>query len=815
MTPDLPTGTVTFLFTDVKGSTKLLHEVGDRRYAELLAAHHRLLREVWARHGGVEVDTAGDAFFVAFGRASDALAAAEAAQAELETGPVRVRMGLHTGEPLLTETGYVGYDVHRAARIAAVAHGGQVVISRTTAELGGVPTHDLGEHRLKDLAEPQRLYQLGTGTFPPLRSLHQVHLPVQPAPLIGRERELAELASRVRERRVVTLTGPGGTGKTRLALQLAAEVAHDFPDGVWWISLAALRDPALVVPTIASSLGAGADLPAFIGDKRLLLLLDNLEQVIASAASLAELVAATSNLRLVITSRQPLRIAGECEVDIAPLPLESAVALFTERAGEVRQGLAAGPEIAEICRRLDCLPLALELAAARTRSLTAPALLERLDRRLTLLTGGRRDAPERQRTLRATIAWTYELLDDDERALFARLGVFEGGCSLDAAERLGGASLDVLESLVEKSLVRRSGERYFMLETIREFAVEQLDPNDDLRRRHAEWVRDLVERLEPDLTGPRQEVAIAAYRADFDNVRAAFGHASGEGSFELAARIAGASWYFLYVLARYLEGRRLLGLADVEGLSPAVRAKVLDGRSAMESMVGNDAFAIELSETALSIRRTLGEPRGIMRGLITAASARERGGDPTGAVLYEECVDLATREGDTWFQALALTNLGSVALIRNEALRAEQLLRAAGELWPGLGDRFTAVATQTNLAAALLLQGKRDAALAEYRAAVAVWRELDATEGLFWCAEGLALAAAAEAPDVAARIGGAVSRACEELGYTLPDQEEIWHQRWRSLVRERLDHDELARLEVEGRAMTLDEALDYALSSVH
>ncbi|TML68120.1 MAG: hypothetical protein E6G14_10575 [Actinobacteria bacterium] len=473
---ELPTGTVTFLFTDIEASTRLLQELGDR-YADVLAEHHRVLRDVWARHHGVEVDTAGDAFFVAFARASDAVAAADAAQRALADGPVRVRMGLHTGEPLPEVEDYVGIDVHRAARIAAAGHGGQVLLSQATADLAGVDVRDLGLHRLKDLSAPERLFQLGTESFPSLQTLHQTNLPVPATPFLGREREIEEVAQLLgrRDVRLVTLTGPGGSGKTRLALQAVAAAADDFDRGVWWVPLASLADPTLVETAAAQALGSKDTLAATVGDKRLLLLLDNFEHLLDAAAGLAETIASCPDLTVLVTSREPLHVAGEWEVAVEPLREQEAVDLFRQRAVAVHSDFEANGEVGEICRRLDCLPLAIELAAARVKALSLPALLERLEQRLPLLAGGSRSAPERQRTLRATIAWSHDLLTPSEQDLFARLAVFAGGCTLEAAEEACGADLDGIASLVDKSLVRRSGERYWMLETIREFAAERLD----------------------------------------------------------------------------------------------------------------------------------------------------------------------------------------------------------------------------------------------------------------------------------------------------------------------------------------------------
>ena len=402
-----------------------------------MATHRRLLRDAFAAHGGVEVDTQGDAFFVAFPTAPGALAAARAATDALVDGPIKVRIGLHTGTPLLTDEGYVGPDVHKGARIAAAGHGGQMLVSAATAQLiDSAALRDLGEHRLKDLAAPERIFQADAGEHPPLKTLHQTNLPIPATPFLGREpevRELTELLTRD-DVRLVTLTGPGGTGKTRLALQAAADAADHFPDGVWWVPLAALRDPALVLASAANALGGGADLAEQVGHKRLLLLFDNFEHLLAAAADLAPVLAACPNLTVLATSREPLHLGAEREYAVDPLTRADAVDLFLTRALAVRRDFAANGEVAQICARLDHLPLAIELAAARVKLLSPQALLERLEQRLPLLAGGSRDAPERQRTLRATIEWSHELLTPDEQRLFARLAVFRGGWTLEAAE---------------------------------------------------------------------------------------------------------------------------------------------------------------------------------------------------------------------------------------------------------------------------------------------------------------------------------------------------------------------------------------------
>ena len=613
--PDLPTGTVTFLFTDVEGSTRLLEQLGSG-YAEALAEHRRVVREAVERHGGVEVDTQGDAFFVAFERPSDALAAAEEAQRALA---LPVRMGIHTGEAELTDEGYVGMEVHRAARICAAAHGDQVVLS-DRALVGGVSVKDLGLHRLKDLGDPVRLYQLGEAEFPPLRSLNATNLPAQPSPLVGRQRELGDVTDLVRGHRLVTLTGPGGTGKTRLALQAVAELVEEFPDGVFWVPLAALRDADLVVPTIEQTLGADVSLAEHVDEKRMLLLLDNLEQVVGCAPALAEVLSRCPNLKLVTTSRVVLRVQGEREYQVPPLPDSDALALFRERA------IVAEPEeaVREICRRLDGLPLAIELAAARTRLLPPDKLLPRLERALPVLTGGARDAPERQRTLRATIEWSYDLLPREEQQLFRRLAVFASSFTVEAAEAVCDADLDTLESLLEKSLLRRWGSgRLGMLETIREYAAELLEVSgegDTFRSRLVDRLTVLARsaNLVVEASGPMRHDLVVP---EGGNIRAALEWTVEQGLGERGLGLALALENYWVSAgdadegARWVRSLLALGPSDPELSALAVRA--LGNCAAIQGRRGE---AVALYEQSTEAFRELGDELRIAVGLFRMAS---------------------------------------------------------------------------------------------------------------------------------------------------------------------------------------------------
>jgi predicted ATPase/class 3 adenylate cyclase len=730
---DLPTGTVTFLFTDVEGSTKLLAEIGDEAYAELLEEHHRLCREAWAAHLGVEVDTEGDAFFVVFEQAADALAAASEAQEALREGPVRVRMGLHTGEVLLTETGYVGHELHRAARIASSAHGGQVVLSQATRSLleERLPLTELGEHRLKDFPEPVSLYQLGSESFPPLKTISNTNLPRPASSFVGRELELAQVLAKIEAgARLLTLTGPGGSGKTRLALEAAATLVPEYKAGVFWVGLASLRDSALVGPTISQTLGAKNGLAEYVGERELLLLLDNLEQVIEAGPELTCLLQSCSNLTLLVTSRELLRVQGEVEYPVPPLASPEAVSLFCERSG-----LDPSPEIAELCARLDDLPLAVELAAARTRALAPAQILERLSQRLDLLRGGR-DADPRQQTLRATIEWSYELLSEEEKALFRRLSVFAGGCTLEAAEEVADASLDTLQSLVEKSLLRFStsdaGSRYWMLETIREYAGERLEEagnGEAARARHAGWLYAVFDEVDPYADIQTLQAELANFRAAADWLKvhepATFGC------------LVGVAWGFFWLRGPD-EGLVLavdaLALCSEESED---RARLLGALAAMSEIRGELAEAQDAARECLALSRRLGFGKGEAQSLLDLGYiASTEGRLDEARTLYEESLAAADRidwEGGRVEARMALADL---ALQGGDWVRAEELSR---ELVSALDATDVTVAgVLNNLAFAAAKRGDVAVATRALRESLQVHRLLGATRGLRNTLEALA-----------------------------------------------------------------------------
>ena len=627
----LPSGTVTFLFTDVEGSTRLLHELGPEAYATVLGEHRRALRAAFAAHDGVEVDTQGDAFFVAFPTAPGALAAATELTEALAGGPIRVRVGVHTGTPFLAEEGYVGVDVHRAARIAAAGHGAQVLVSASTAALAdGLELRDLGEHRFKDLAAPERMFQLGSIEFPPLKTLFQTNLPVPATPFLGRARELTEVGELLERTRLLTLTGPGGSGKTRLALQAAGAAADEYPQGVWWVPLAAVVDPASVLDAASRALGAPGELSTAIGDRRLLLLLDNFEHVIEAATALSELLAGCQNLDVLVTSRERLRIAGENVYPVPVLARAEARELFSTRARAVSPDFTPDDTVDLLCARLDDLPLALELAAARTVMLSGEQLLERLGSRLDLLRGGR-DAEHRQQTLRATIEWSHDLLEPNEQRLFARLAVFSGGCTLEAAEAVCGADLDTLQSLVEKSLVRvRDEGRFWMLETIRELALERLAESGEeeaLRRSHGAWFVELALR-----SGLAEDSTVLAHRHELvipegANIRAAMGWAEETGDADTALALAVELESYWATNSPFEVDRILTRLLENEGVAPLLQARGLRCLGGCAQIVGDYDAAAAAYARSLAGFEELGDERGVARLLHRQASLACARGD--------------------------------------------------------------------------------------------------------------------------------------------------------------------------------------------
>jgi predicted ATPase/class 3 adenylate cyclase len=767
---ELPSGTVTFLFTDVERSTRLLQELGDA-YAEALGEHRRLLRDAFARHGGVEVDTQGDAFFVAFARASDALAAARDAQSDLD-GRVRVRIGLHTGEPLLTQEGYVGLDVHRAARIAAAGHGGQVLVSQSTRDLTGADDlHDLGHHRLKDLTAAERIYQLGERTFPPLKTLDRTNLPIAATPLLGRTRELRELTEALRDgNRLVTVTGAGGSGKTRLALQVAAELNDDFTDGVFFVPLAAVSDPALVEPTIAQV--AGVLRVADLRELDILLVLDNLEHLLAAAGTLSALLAQAPNVKLLVTSRARLRVSAEHEYPLEPFPEADAVAFFVERARTVRRDFQADEAVREICRRLDGLPLALELAASRVKVLDPPLLLERLGSRLPMLTGGSRDAPERQQTLRATIEWSYELLEGKLQTLFRCLAVFSGSFSLDEAERAASATFDDVAALIDWSLLKSIGEgRFLMLETIREYARELLEQSDEyeqISEAHLEVFLELAEEAERELVGPQQVRWYERLNVEQDNLRAALEFACASGDGERALRLAGSLWRFWWNRGQLDEGQRWYDRAFAVGAAatPPARARSLLGASHMSEARGDSERTRVLLEEAVEILREADDAWRLVIALAHLASVQPNRADQL--ALNREALEIARVAGDRRNVAMLTHNLAYGAESDGDLEQAGALLEESLAESRSIEDTYGMGASLADLARLELRHGNTNGAAAKMRESFELSRSVEDVHGL---AHALTTAAATilalGRPAHAARLCAADETMCSRHGFEL------------------------------------------------
>jgi predicted ATPase/class 3 adenylate cyclase/DNA-binding CsgD family transcriptional regulator len=740
---NLPTGIVTFLFTDIEGSTRLLEARPDA-YRAALARHDALIRQAVAAHGGMIFSTRGDGFCAAFTSPIQATHAALLAQRTLSqepwdhASPIKSRMGLHTGEVELQDGEYFGTPLHRCARLMDSAHGGQAVLSATTAALvgeapaPGAGLKDLGEYRLRDITRPERIFQLIAddlpSDFPPPRTLSTTssNLPPQATTFIGREQPLQAVQALLLRPavRLLTLTGPGGTGKTRLALQVAGDAIDAFKDGAYFVPLASVTDPDLVSPAIAQSLDvrevAGRSLVTTIAEalrqKQVLLLLDNFEQVVAAAPQVAELLVATPGLKILVTSRAVLRLYGEREYPVPPLALPDhrtapsaahlagfeSVHLFVDRAQAARPDFALTDEnaadIAEICHRLDGLPLAIELAAARIRALTPHAMLQRMERRLPLLTGGARDLPARQQTLRGAIAWSYDLLDPDEQSLFRRLAVFRG-CTLEAAEtvcagdppRHGSTSvallpldllvLDGIESLVEKSLLRQeqTADRqpwYRMLETVREFALERLEEcgeSDTVHRRHALAAMRLAESSERALHGPGQAIWLARLEQEHDNLRAALRWCEEQGYAEPALRLAIALWSFWSAHGHVTEGRErfdaLLTRFPPRATSPRAEmgARALFAAATLATIQGDLVRARDLHEDGLSLRRTIGDPMKVFTALEGLGQVANLQGDHEAARVYlEEALAIARAQGDKSAEGSVTWNLGVVAHERGD-----------------------------------------------------------------------------------------------------------------------------------------------------
>jgi predicted ATPase/class 3 adenylate cyclase len=911
----LPTSTLTFLFTDVEGSTKLW-ERNPEAMSQALSHHDELMRNAVEANGGFVFKTVGDAFHVAFSAAAEAVEAALDAQKSLlseeweETGPLRVRIALCTGTAEERGGDYFGPTLNRAARLLSAGHGGQVLLSLSTQELVGdqlpigVELRDLGVRRLKDLFGPEHIFQLTApdlpSSFPPLKTLdvRLNNLPIQPTPLLGREREVVEIADLLRrdDVRLLTLTGTGGTGKTRLALQTAAELIDEFEDGVFFVALAPISDPELVASTVAGALSVSEsagralkeDLRDFLSTKELLLVLDNFEQVVDAAPLVGELLSGCPGLKVLATSRTLLRIYGEHEYAVRPLeladpshlpPIEElrkyeAIGLFTERARAAKADFSLTHEnalaVAEICARLDGLPLAIELAAARIKLLSPQAMCSRLSNPLQFLTGGARDLPERQRTLRGAIAWSHALLSEDEQALFARLSVFSGGRALEAVEAICDAEsdllVDVLEglsSLVDKSILRQEEgveeePRFVMLETIREYAQERLELSGEaveIRRLHAEYYLALAEQGASELQGPEEATWLERLEIDHDNMRAALSWTLQWEEAELGMRLAGALWRFWDMRGYYGEGRRWLEealakderasgarakalegvgwLADLqgdidravaaaeEGLRLVARAKIQSNdKASFLRILGSAAYvrgdheqAARLYEESLALSREARDERGVASSLLQLGNVSSDLGDHEEAKdFYEEGLALSRTLDDKALLASALISVGAEFLLQGDHERGTMLNEEAAGLYRERGNRGHLQYALDNLGWAALMRGNLQQAEELHRESLALSRQLGdklvAAEAL----EGLACSASARgATERVARLFGAAESLREAVGYRQEPREYALREPYLAAARPRLSEARWDAAWTKGRRLGFEEAIAYAL----
>ena len=873
---ELPAGTVTMLFSDIEGSTALLSRLGDR-YGEALSAHRVMVRAAIAAWGGREISTEGDSFFVVFGSAADAVACALAAQRALAGhdwpggDAVRVRMGLHSGEPTPHEDNYIGMDVHRAARIAATAHGGQVVLSEATVALAaplpdGVSVRDLGLHRLKDIAVPERIYQLaGPGLredFPRLKSLGtQTSLPVPATPLIGRDEVLERLRAVLSRPgvRLVTLTGTGGVGKTRLSLAAAAALETAFPHGVFFVALAAVRDADVMWKTLAGSLdvdGEGqAAVTEHVRDRRALLVLDNLEQLHGAAGVVAGLLAAAPALVVLATSRRPLHLPGEQELPVPPLqvPREASVEqvaacgaarLFVQQASMSRPGFtltaANAADIAAICQRLDGLPLAIELAAARIRLLAPRALLARLSRSLDLAAADI-GQPSRQQTLRNAIAWSYDLLTEDLAEVFRCAGVFAGGCDLDALAAIavagpGADPLDLAAGLHEVSLVTvtdgADGEpRIGMLETIRHYALERLEQAgdlDDTQRRHAQYYAGVAERADEQLrgSGPAHLAALDRLEAEHDNLRAALAWslqtpAAGPAPADrertaTGLRLVQALALFWYRHGHAAEGRRWLQraieLTGEDGGAPL--AQLAHWLGVLLQLQGEMQSSLSLLERSLAIWRDLGDRDQQARELNSLGITHHHLGDLDAArSLLEESAAISREVGSDFRLAAALTNLGQLESDAGNFDRATQVLQEALAIDRKLGDMLGVALDQQSLAGVHLRAGRareaRDllSAMADYVVSCGD-PELLATTLEMSAANAAQLGEALRA----ARLTGAVEAVRQKTGIPVKQRDVAVLERFLAPARAALATEQWNAELAAGRALTQQQAATLLVS---
>ncbi|HEY7025226.1 MAG TPA: adenylate/guanylate cyclase domain-containing protein [Candidatus Limnocylindrales bacterium] len=855
--PNLPQGTVTFVFTDIEGSTRLLTALG-ARYPELLSRHHATLRKYIAASRGLEVKTEGDAFFIVFDRPSDALGFAVATQRALgmtdwpTDADVRVRMGLHTGEGTLSEGDYVGIDVHRAARVAAAGHGGQILVSGSSAALladvamTGVRLRDLGEHRLKDLPEPLRIFDVEIdglpSDFPPIRSIGKGSLPEEISSFVGRESEVERISALLGDARLVTLTGPGGTGKTRLSIEVARNIQDAFTDGAWFVPLEEITDPDLVPPAIARVMGVKEDparpqidtLTEALSQRRALIVLDNFEQVVGAARHVNRLLRDAPSPRVLCSSREALRISGEQEFPVPPLEDEPAIRLFVQRALQLRPDFAPNDEdlvtIAAICRAVDRLPLAIELAAARIRMFPLATLLARLSDRLGTLESSRRDLSERQRTLRGAIEWSYDLLDEVERDVFARLAVFAGGADLAAVEAIvdprGEVTADVLEvlaQLVEKSLVVSvsgpGGEpRYRMLETIHSFAREKLASSravTEVRDRHLDYFVTFAESIEPQLTSAKADLPFARTEADHDNLRAAMTWSIEKGAPAGGFRIGGAIWRFWQHRGRLREGRELLerALTLDSTHDPGSRARGLTGYGSVVYWQGDYVLAQRVYEEALALYREAGDQPHEALALFDLGFTMSVNREMAAATeTLEQAEALYASLGDERGRLAVAEGRAAIALINRDLEQARSIAELTVEDYRRLDMRYRMVDTLGMLIGIYLELGELSLAQKAWTTWTSAWREIGDYSALALVYEFSARMAFEDGrPADAARLLGALQQMRDRGDPFLVPSAVMGIHEAEPDVRATLSAEQFDEAFEEGRAWPRDQAIDMAI----
>jgi predicted ATPase/class 3 adenylate cyclase len=867
----LPVGTVTFFFSDIEGSTRLIQQLGDR-YPDVLLAHHTIQREALAANGGHELRTEGDSFFIVFKSALEACAGAAEVQKKLaqhawpDDGQVRVRIGLHTGEATLVGNEYLGLDVHRAARVASAGHGGQVLISETTRALvdhvlaTGLTLKDLGVHRLKDLARPERLFQLTIeglpADFPPLKTLEATpnNLPTQLTSFIGRDDQVREATQLLARSRLLTLTGPGGTGKTRLSLEIAANVLDVFPDGVYFVPLSAIHDPELVPSAIAQALAistTGSRRPIdalldYLREKQTLLLLDNFEQVLEAAPIATQLLEGSAGLRVLVSSRAVLHVSGEQEFPVPPLALPDlkalpglaalsqfeAVRLFIERAVAVKPDFHAtnenAPAIAAICERVDGLPLAIELAAARVKLFSPQALLSRLEKSLSALGSGARDAPARQQTLRGAILWSYDMLEAGSRRLLARFSVFARGGNLEQAEPVCGPADDVgrdivdsLDQLADQSLLRRLPDfdepRFLMLQTIRDFAAEQLEESGEallIRDRHLKAFITLAQQAQPQLFGPRRKEWLDRLEEDNDNFRAALEWAVATGDAQQAMSLSGSFWRFWQMRGHIHEGRARLGQIlslPTSGEFPKERLAALEAAGGLAYWQADMEGAQHFYDDCLALTRQVGDRRAIANAIYNDAFPMlvNRTNIPRAKVLLEEALPLFRELGDDGGVARTLWGLGNAFYFDKEYAAAKPFLEEAQALFRRSDDRFMLAWSTHTLGLVAVGTGNFVIGKRWFSEALQLFIEAKDVSGITLQLDNLSVIARNDGDPVrATRLAAAAVALQTSTGTGLGG---LLSQREGRSGREGLTEAAAATAWAEGQALTLEEAIAYAL----